>query len=484
MTSPLHILRWVREFFLTILLFSSAASSGQAEQARRPDIVLVTADDLGLQLGCYGDRTVPTPGLDGLAGEGVLFGNASITSALCSPSRSTILTGCYPHENGQFGLANEYAMRAGVPNLTQWLRQAGYFSAIFGKLHVRPEKDFEFDAHYAKKFHVETLDVKKMAADVGDALRQAGDRPAFLYINYFDPHRNPMAPKDSGFVDQYKGYPAKLTKPEEVTPFPFQGFTTPNLRKRTAGYYNSVARLDAGIGLLVEELKAQGRWQNTLFIFLSDNGPEFTRAKTTCYEAGLQVPFIVKFPNDLARGAVVNAPVSSIDIVPTILQAVGVPTPANLAGESLEKVVVGAGRSRSIFGEATASRAKYGLFPVRSIKDGQYKLIHNLQHAKGNPLRQLSDQAADEAAKTDIPARSREALARLKNPPEYELYDLAEDPYEFIDLGADPAKAEVIARLRRLLADWRSRTGDPITKETKSKEIEVPVAPEGGDAAD
>jgi hypothetical protein len=190
----------------------------KAEPVSAPNVVLVTADDLGLHLGYYGDRTVPTPNIDALAEDGVLFENAYATSALCSPSRSTFLTGLYPHQSGQVGLANEYSMRPGIPNLTTFLGQAGYYTALFGKLHVRPAADFHFDAHYAKKFQLDTLDVEKMAEQVTGVIRKAGQRPVFLYINYFDPHRNPSAPDGRKFFDRYKGYPEETVSPEQMAP--------------------------------------------------------------------------------------------------------------------------------------------------------------------------------------------------------------------------------------------------------------------------
>jgi N-sulfoglucosamine sulfohydrolase len=457
-----------------------------AESVATPNVVLVTADDLGLQLGCYGDRTVPTPNIDALAENGVLFANAYATSALCSPSRSTFLTGLYPHQSGQMGLANEYSMRPGIPNLTTWLGQAGYYTALFGKLHVRPAADFHFDSHYAKKFHLDTLDVEEMADQVAGAIRSAGNRPVFLYINYFDPHRNPAAPDGRKFFDRYKGYPEQTASPEQMTPFAFQGFTSDNLKSEAAGYYNSVARLDAGIGLLIRTLKTEGRWQDTLFIFVSDNGPDFTRAKATCYEAGLRIPLVMKFPKDKWSGVKVTALVSGIDLVPTILEVVGQQTPADLPGLSLTALAAGAepGDRGLLFGEATATRAKPGLYPVRSVRDSRFKLINNLQHMRQNPLFQMADRAADELEKQTVPSAVRNAFSRLRNPPEFELYDLHSDPHEFEDLSADPKYADTARDLQNKLTQWREESGDPITAQTRSAEIEVPMPADPKGSAD
>lgn len=453
----------------------SALTISAFGKASAPDIILVTADDLGLQLGCYGDNTIPTPGIDALSKEGVRFTRAYVTSALCSPSRSSILTGLYPHETGQFGLSNEYSMRNEIPNLTDWLGSAGYHRVIFGKLHVRPEDDFHFESRYAKKFYIETLDVKAMAADVREALASAGDKSSFLYINYFDPHRNPMAEKGRGFVNQYKGYPQNPISDKDVKAFPFQGFDTLALRKDIAGYYNSIARLDVGIGLLVRALKEQGKWDNSLVIFIGDNGPDFTRAKATCYEAGLQVPLLIKFPKGHGGGSSVDSLVSAVDLVPTILAVAGISIPENLPGMNLE-LLVQTGKSPGrdyLFGEATATRAKKGLYPMRSVNDGQYKLIHNLQYTRENPLYQLADHAADALSTASASASVKEAFARLRHPPEFELYNLRADPWEYSNLSGDSHYSEKLETLKDHLANWQQRTGDPITDKTESREIEV-----------
>ncbi len=468
----------VKRTVLSLLGFTAGLVSNAEVQPKKPDVFLITADDLGLQLGCYGDHTVPTPHLDAFAAGSVKFTRAYVASASCSPSRSAILTGLYPHQNGQLGLVNNYSMKAGLPNLTVWMKQNGYFTAILGKLHVLPESDFLFDQATMTPAQV-TRDVRKMAETAADLCRQSAERPAFLYINYFDPHE--IAGEPTGFTSQFKGIPEHVLAPSNAPAFPFTGFTAPEIQIKTAGYYNSVARLDAGIGMLIDTLKAQHRWDDALVIFIGDNGPPFTRAKTTCYEGGLHVPMIVKFPGNRYGGTVEEALTSAVDIVPTILRTIRADVPENLPGIDLG-ALLGGDRSlerRHVFGEFSAHLAKH-FYPRRSVSDGRYKLVYNLQYTRPNPLPQQQDGAADIAEKMTVPAMALKALERLKNSPEYELYDLKKDPWEFDDLSAQPEYEPILKTLKMQIQQWRKQTDDPVTAQTVFAEFEKqPEKPKG-----
>ncbi len=268
------------------------------------NILIVTADDMGPQLGCYGDPVARTPHLDKLAGEGVLFENAYVTQASCSPSRSSILTGLYPHQNGMVGLADytPYNMKRLENNLPALLHRAGYRNGIVGKLHLRPNDQFPFpDMPFPTREdgseifpNATTLTVRQTVGKVKEFLGRKDPRPFFLYVNLVDPHRP--------FYQQHDGLPAIPVTPAEVKPLPFQGLDTPEIRQEVAGYYNGVGRADFAVGAILEALDACGKRDNTLVLFLGDNGPDFTRGKTTCYEGGIRVPMIVRSPTQLKGG--------------------------------------------------------------------------------------------------------------------------------------------------------------------------------------
>ena len=207
--------------------------------AERPNLILVTGDDMGFQLGCYGDRVATTPHMDRLARDGTRFSRGYVTQASCSSSRSSMLTGLYPHQSGQIGLAHlGYSMRPGVPTLPTLLKQAGYRTGIIGKLHVAPESSFDFD--YKQTNTADTRDPKKVRAKCGEFLGDLGGKPFFLMLNFFDPH--------DPHIQDIGGSPQAKVTPEQVKGYPFIGADSPELRRRVAEFTTCVNRVDEGVG--------------------------------------------------------------------------------------------------------------------------------------------------------------------------------------------------------------------------------------------
>jgi len=425
--------------------------------AAPPNILLITADDLGPHLGCYGDSTIATPHLDRLAGEGVRFDRAYVTQASCSPSRSSIFTGLYPHQNGQIGLSHvgAYEMRSGLPTLPALLSETGYRTGVIGKIHVAPESAVPFGWRSTLKVR-ETLSVSKVAEEAARFLRERDRAPFFLMVNFMDPHRP--------FTPQVDGVPERPVTGDEVTPFAFLGLDTPRIREEVAGYYNSVARLDAGVGLLFEELAQSGHSRDTIVMVLGDHGPPFTRSKTTCYEAGLHVPLLVRWPRVARPGLTSDALVSTVDILPTLLAAAGVDAPATLPGESLVPLLRGRRTHwRTTLCAEFNSHGVSHFFPRRSIRDDRYKLILNLLPDRPNPIRAVDGCAAWAASRdsTMVDEDVRRAYDTYHRPPAVELYDLIADPHEFHNLAGSEEHAGVTQGLMRQLHEWRRRTDDP-----------------------
>lgn len=440
-----------------VLALSVEAKTATGET--RMNIVLITTDDEGTQLGCYGDPFADTPNIDELAEQGVLFKQAFVTHASCSPSRSSILTGLYPHQNGQIGLTDEhmeYRIKDGIPNLPALLKEAGYYNGILGKLHVKPVDAFPFDFKWAMGNPLATRDVREVARQAGLFLKQRDDRPFFLYVNYFDPHR----PFDAD-MHQFKGIPEHPYQPDDIKPFPFLGIDSPVIREEVAAYYNGVKRADVGLGMLFDQLKEAGVYDNTLIIFVGDHGPPFVRAKTTAYEAGLGVPLVVRWPGVSQEKLQTEAFTSTVDLMPTILDAVGLESPP-VAGRSLRGVVEGRTPPdwrKLLFAEYT-SHANPHLYPRRTVRSKNYKLIHNLDAMRPNPLVFIGRTTITQD--TVVDPNMEQAYKTLANPPEYELYHLATDPHETINLVDDPAYIEVLDTLKKALHAWREQTNDPL----------------------
>jgi N-sulfoglucosamine sulfohydrolase len=424
--------------------------------APRPNIIVITADDMGLTTGLYGSHVIPTPNLDRLGREGVLFDYAYVTQALCSPSRSSILTGLYPHQNGQIGLWDNYSMRPEITaTMPKLLRDAGYATAIIGKLHVKPGSAFPFEDNHSM-LSLQTRDVKMVDRLFREFLAGRGDRPFFAMLNFFDPHR-----PYNNEMNQTDGLPPVLTTPDQATPFRFLDTDFPMLRQQMAFYYNAVARVDIGVGLTLDTLKEQGLDQNTLIFFISDNGPSFPRAKTGNYEAAVRMPMMMAWP---ARGGGkrVTQLVSSIDILPTILAATGIsaPTSPPLPGMSLLPFFTGTpAKWRDYVFTENGSVVAGDFYPRRTVRGPRYKLIHNLDDEYRNPVFAAEIDFPHDMACTDHP----DLYPRWIHPPEYELYDLQNDPDEFINLIDDPSLTGVKQELQRVLVDWSRTTDDPLT---------------------
>jgi N-sulfoglucosamine sulfohydrolase len=462
---------------VTIFLIQGLASTQGQQQ---PNVLFITSDDLGLQLSCYGDKVIETPALDALAASGVQFDVAYVAQASCSPSRSAMLTGLYTHANGQYGLtATRTALHphlhdATLPNI---LKRAGYRTGIIGKLHVAPEKSFKFD--YNGGSHMDAWNAELTAERAAKFLTQSSDQPFFLMVNFTDPHAyRTLDPetKERGpwtFRDRVDGIPKTLVEPSEKTVLPFQQIDTPEQRKRVAGYYNSVKRMDVGVGLLLENLKRSGHADNTLVIFIGDHGPPFDRGKSTTYEGGLRIPFLVRWPG-VSKPMRSSAMVTTVDVLPTILDAAGATTDIERHGRSLRPVLADADAPwrEYLVGEYHMHGPPW--FPQRAIRDHRYKLIHSLL-ADSVARRTMIDgdigystSREERYAGTDI----RKAFDTFAKPPEFELYDLENDPWEFNNLlaqhssqsddGAGKAEyAEIEQRMKTALKTWRHETDDP-----------------------
>jgi N-sulfoglucosamine sulfohydrolase len=437
-----------------------AAISPQAE-AKPLNVLLITTDDQGKQAGCYGDELAITPNLDRLASEGVLFDRAYVTHASCSPSRSSILTGLYPHQNGHIGLAGlhpEYALKPDIQTLPAVLKEAGYVNGILGKLHVKAAPgqipfDFEWASHGNP---IVTRDVRLVAEKAGEFIEQAGRSPFFLYVNYFDPHR----PFDAD-SNQYMGLPETPYDPNDIEPFAYLGLDDLDIRKEVAAYYNCVNRMDAGLGMLFQALKKAGVYDETLIVFLGDHGVPFTRAKTTSYEAGDAVPFIVKWPGVSKAGLRSGDFVSSVDILPTFLEAAGAQNPP-VAGRSLRGVLQGKTPPdwRTLLFTSYTSHAPEHFYPRRAVRNTRYKLIHNLDSSRKNPVPYIG--ATRVRSGTQPSPQMKSAYETMENPPEFELYDLSKDPHETVNLAGNPELATVLMELKADLMNWRQETGDPL----------------------
>ena len=443
-----------------------AAAEG-ARQADAPNVLLIVSEDNGPELGCYGDQTASTPHLDRLAARGVRFSRAFVTTASCSESRSSILTGLYPHQNGQIGLAtHKYAMYRPTANSASLLKGRGYRTGLIGKLHVNPESAFPFDFRWRdpKFCSFSHRDVRKIA-DVAKQFITAGDEPFFLMVSYPDAHLP--------FLRQQNGIPAEPVSAPDVKPLPWVGVDTPDMRKALANYYNCLSRLDTGIGMLLDALEKSGRAGNTLVVYLGDHGAQFPRGKLAVYESSLHVPLILHWPGKIGEGLVSRELVSTVDILPTILEATATKPPRVLAGRSLLPLA----RGESVSWRESLCAEYHGhypplYFPQRTIRDDRYKLIVNLLQDRPNPIAEACTRFSQPSyLRREELATAGDAVRRAyqtwAHAPPIELYDLKDDPHEFNNLAGRAEYAHIQDRLQAELARWQKETADPLTDPQK-----------------
>jgi N-sulfoglucosamine sulfohydrolase len=470
--------------------------------AAKPNIVLFVTDDQSPIAGCYGSPLIQTPHLDALAKDGTCFTRAYATTASCSASRSIILTGLHNHANGQFGHTHDYHKfetfrSCAALSLPLQLKSLGYRTAHIGKLHVAPEAVYHFDQYLTTPGGGHNT---PMWVDACKPLfAEKTSEPFFLCFWTTDPHRSndvestaPEKLKPNRFGNPPKGkeYPGTPEVAYDPAALPVPAFLpdTPECRGELAQYYQSVTRTDKALGALVAALKEAGQYDNTLIIFTADHGMAFPGAKTTVYEAGLHVPFVVRAPG-VAGGSANDALISHADITPALLDAAGgynATTRGPLKALPVGKPGVGENsgpkfatyHGRSWLGllgkehgegwdELMASHTFHEIqmyYPMRAVRDRRYKLIWNLAAPLPYPfasdLWAASTWQAQFQKGKDAPYGKRTVGSYIQRPP-FELFDLESDPAESVNLAADPAHAERLADMKDRLKKLQKKTADP-----------------------
>lgn len=470
--------------FCLLLLSATvyAQTSGTSARPTRPNIILIVADDHGREaLGCYGNRVIKTPHLDQLAAEGTRFENAFCTTASCSPSRSVLLSGLHNHANGMYGLEHRehgFRSRDTVQSLPVLLGKAGYRTARIGKYHVAPEAVFQFQRVLMAGATNNPGAIGRSPVEMADLckplLAESSDNPFFLYFAMDDPHRsNAVAadgspifdsPQPNAFGNRPRGYPGVteiVYKPESVVVPPFLP-DTPTSRGELAQYYQSISRLDQGVGQLVRHLKETGQYDNTLIVYLSDNGAAFPGAKTTLYEPGMRLPLLVKLPKPTRSNHVQTAMVSWVDITPTLLDVAGIQSPTR-QGRSFKVIIEQ--ENPAGWDEVYASHTLHEVtmyYPMRVLRERRYKLIFNIANPLEFPMALDLKRSAtwQDVERRGLKQYGKRSVAAFLHRPRFELYDLEQDPHESRNLANDPRHKATLERMQGKLRQFQEKTRD------------------------
>ena len=407
----------------------------------RPNILYIHSHDTGRYIQPYG-FAVPTPNLQRLAAQGVLFRQAFCAGPTCSPSRAALLTGQWPHNSGMIGLAHRgFALSDPTQLLPHTLRQAGYYTALVGEQHVAAGAcldllGYDFIERTRPGNHV--ADVAPRAAAF---FKNAPRQPFFL---------------DCGFVETHREYPphGPENDPRYCCP-PAPLPDTPETRADMACFHASARELDRGVGLVLEALEASGLAGNTLVISTTDHGIAFPFMKCHLTDHGMGVLLILRGPGGFEGGQVCDALVSHVDIFPTLCDLLGIPPPPWLQGVSLlplirkEKAEV----REELFGEVTYHAAYE---PQRAVRTRRWKYIRRFD-PRPTPVLPNCD---------DSPSKSVLLTHGLREWPvaAEQLYDLMLDPNESCNRAGDPHAAAALAEMRERLARFMRDTSDPLLR--------------------
>jgi N-sulfoglucosamine sulfohydrolase len=404
--------------------------------SNRPNILYIHSHDTGRYVQPYG-YAIPTPCLQKLAEQSVLFRKAFCAAPTCSPSRASLLTGQYAHCNGMLGLAHRgFSLYDYKQHLLYTLRGVGYHTALIGEEHLSKDPTTIGYDHVVK---VEGHQSHIIAPTAIEILHNGLSQPFFLSVGFFETHREflkPSTPRD-----------AKYALPPAPLP------DTPQTRLDMGAFKASAWELDQGMGAVLDALDAQGLSENTLVICTTDHGIAFPRMKGNLTDHGIGVMLIMRGPGGFTGGKVYDALVSHIDIFPTICDLLQIDHPNWLQGTSLlpllrEKVDQ---LHDAIFAEVTYHAAYE---PMRAVRTPRWKYIRRFDHHLGPVLPNCDD------------SPSKDVLIRYgwkeRSRPLEQLYDLIFDPNEASNVANDLSVAVVLEEMRTLLDDWMDDTNDPL----------------------
>jgi arylsulfatase A-like enzyme len=447
---------------IVAIAFALGASAFAADSAR-PNILFILAEDIGPQLGCYGEPLVQTPNLDALAARGVRFTRAFTTAPVCSASRSAIMTGMYQtsigaHQHRTWAW-NKKPLPAGVSTITDYFRRAGYFTANLsaqpGKVKKSSTTGLKITgADGAGKTDFNFLVEKPF--DGNNWNQRAAGQPFFAQITIMESHKG-----DGWTLARSKDSPVAHVDAAKVKLPPYYP-DHPIAREEYANFLDAIALMDSYVGEVLARLERDGLAKNTIIVFMGDNGACLFRSKQFLYEGGINVPLLIAWP-DRRRGGSVDAQlVSAIDISAAMLGFAGVKPAPVFQGRDF--LAPGAQPREHIF--AARDRMDESTDRMRAVRTAQWKYIrnyfpaipymqHNAYKERQYPTWNLVKELAA-AGKLSPEA----ALFASPTKPIEELYDLSADPHEVRNLANNPAHAAKLRELRALIDQWVVETHD------------------------
>ncbi len=416
----------------------------------KPNIILFITHDQGQFLGCYSSPQTPnslyTPNLDKLAENGVRFTNHFCTAPQCSPSRGGIQTSLYPHQNGLMGLVDRgWTLPERNETLPMYLKEQGYTTHLMG---------FQHEAFDAFTLGYDTIS-KRRSEPLYNCQKMKKN-----YQKFFETHQNEENPfyVSIGVTQVHRpfGVWGDPVDPSGVIIPPY----LPDkeiVREDLSQFYGAIQGVDTCIGKILKQLEDLGLRENTLFIYTTDHGEAYPRAKCTLYDPGLKTLLLLSWPGSdiLQQNKVYTQMISNIDLLPTLLDLIGAKIPKNIEGRSFTPLLKG---ETNIFRKEIYSEKSFHEFydPIRSIRTEEFKFIINFE--KSENLYQIGMDIQQDAL-------GKYMLKLINKPrPNEELYDLKKNPNETHNIIDDFNYKVVVTELKEKLYEWMKRTDDPLLK--------------------
>lgn len=453
-----------RDFFSRVALPSAAAvtagmmlptgcgSKDFSTDPNMPNILFMTADNLGWHdLSLYGNTNISTPNIDSIGKEGAKFERVFCVSSSCAPSRASFLTGQYPHTHGVNALTHLQKTKALSPfhtTLADLLKKAGYNTAHQGKWHVSPYLPTSWYGYNERLSGLlPDAQIIRDSKDTIDFLKRNRNNRFYLEVNYTNSHRNRV-----GEYEMQPEFPVdwKKVKVPGYMAMP----QWPEIRKDLARYYSENLQMEKMIGEVLQALDDLGLADNTLVLFVSDNGPHYPGMISTLYDRGVATPMVVRWPGKIKPGTNISHMINTIDIMPTFLEAAGIKPPKEVQGRSFLPLMTGQGKAptrEAVFLEMTW-HVHY--IPCRAVRTGRYKYIKNYSDNPFGLDMNNHDRWAHRLC--ELPGHNY----KTPRPPE-ELYDLGPDPTEMHNLAENKEYAKVKQKLAGMLKEHMKETGDP-----------------------
>ena len=446
------------------LLFLTSICGANDKHVSRPNLIIFIADDIGWDdYGCYGNQSARTPNIDAIARKGRRYTQAFLTASSCSPSRSSIITGRYPHNLGPAAELH-LSVSPNIPWVSTILRDQGYFTALIGKNHM--SVDFASGKPpFAKRWDL--VDQGKAPENSGleskwieTLSNRPKDKPFFFWLAAADAHRG-----WDGDLQWNEALYGPKHRPEDVLVPPYL-VDDEATRKDLASYHNEVTRFDYFVGQMMMALESENLLSNTLVLVLADNGRPFPRAKTRLHDSGMKTALIAHWPERMkSPGIPCESLVSSIDIAPTLLEAAGIAIPSTMQGVSLTPTV--SDPSATVRKHAFSEHNWHDYEAhARSVRSEGYLYIRN--HRVDKPWHGPADSIASPSHQSLLALKDKQKLTPaqadvfLTPRPTEELYLTASDPLQINNLATSPEHVAARVRLSKLLDDWMAETSDGV----------------------